>query len=181
MINYYLPTEVEIDNELFEIRSDFRAILDIIIALNDPDLSEQEKVYVSLKIFYKDYNNIKDIEKAYMKMIWFIDCGEDFKGYQNKPRVMDWEQDFNYIVPAINKTLGYECRSKEYLHWWSFIGAYQEIGECSFSNIVSIRNKLRKNEKLEKWEKEFYRNNVDVIKLKTKLSKEEQKLFDSIV
>lgn len=181
MINYTLPTSIELDGTSFEIRSDFRAILDIISALNDANLEDADKIYIALKIFYKSLEDIKDIKEAYEKLVWFIDCGEDFKNYNQKPRLMDWEQDFSYIAPAVNKTLGYECRSINYLHWWSFIGAYREIGECSFSYIVGIRNKVLKGERLDKQERKFYNENIDLIKLKDNLSDEEKELIDSII
>lgn len=178
---YDLPKTLKIDDIDYEIRSDFRAILDIICALNDHDLTEQQKAIVMLQIMYIDYEKITNVEEALKKASWFIDCGKEYTRKEHKPTLMDWEQDFNYIIAPINKILGFESRSAEYLHWWSFIGAYQEIGECSFSNIVAIRSKKAKHKKLEQWEKEFYLENIDIIKIKPKTSEDLQKLIDEIV
>ena len=47
----------------------------------------------------------------------------------------------------------------QYLHWWTFLGAYMEIGESLFSQILSVRMKKAKGKKLEDWEREFYKEN----------------------
>jgi hypothetical protein len=39
------------------------------------------------------------------------------------------------------------------------MGYYLAIGECSFSEIVSIRSKIAKGQKLEKYEQKFKREN----------------------
>ena len=38
--NQYLPTSVNVSGKEYNIRSDYRAILDICTALNDPELSD---------------------------------------------------------------------------------------------------------------------------------------------
>ena len=47
-----LPTELEVNEKRYRIRSDYRDILKIIQAYNDPELEEKEKCYVALKILY---------------------------------------------------------------------------------------------------------------------------------
>jgi hypothetical protein len=74
--------------------------------------------------------------------------------------------------------LGYECRSVEYLHWWTFMGAYMEIGgDCAFSQIVSLRSKLAKGKKLEKYEREWLRQNWDLVTLPTKYTAEDEEML----
>jgi hypothetical protein len=77
--------------------------------------------------------------------------------------------------------LGYSVRDvKNFTHWWDFVGAYQEIGsDCTFSNIVSIRNKKIRGKRLEKWEEEFYRENRKMIDLPHKLTAEEEEFLYS--
>ena len=43
---------------------------------------------------------------------------------------MSWEQDFDMIIAPVNRIAGCEVRALEYLHWWSFLSFYQEIGDC---------------------------------------------------
>ena len=72
---------------------------------------------------------------------------------------MDWEHDFQNIAPPVSRVLGYDVRTpNKYTHWWTFLGGYMEIGETTFSNVVSIRSKMAKGKKLEQYEKEFCNN-----------------------
>ena len=164
---YELPTSLEVDGIDYPIRSDYRAALDICVALADPELSDQDKAVALLTILYEDYDQIVSYEEAIKKALWFISCGNDSEPRRKAPKLMDWEQDFQYIVAPINRVAGCDVRSAEYMHWWTFIGYYYEIGDCMFANIVSIRNKKAKGKKLEQYEKEFYRENREMIDLKS--------------
>lgn len=114
-------------------------------------------------------------------MMLFINCGEEYDKEDRKPPIMSWEQDFPLLAAPMNRVLGCEMRLEKYLHWWTFIGAYMEIGECSFSNIINIRSKKRKGIKLEKWEQEFYNENRKKIDLKVKFDKEEEAFLNSLL
>ena len=67
-----------------------------------------------------------------------------------------------------------------YLHWWAFLGLFYEIGEGLFSQVINIRLKKAKNKKLEKYEKEFYREHKDLIDIRRKRTAEEQADIDRI-
>ena len=173
-----LPASLNVNGKDYKIRTDYRVILDILSAMNDPDIFEpdmteeemnHEKVMTMLQILYVDFDTMptKDWEEASERARDFIDCGIKDNG-KPKPRTMDWEQDAPIIVPAVNKVSGKDIRSVKYMHWWTFFGLYMEIGESTFSTVVSIRDKKRRGKKLEKWEQEFYKNNKQIIDLKTK-------------
>lgn len=167
MIQYTLPETVEIAGTAFTIRSDFRAILDICVAMQDPDLTEADKAYIAIKIFYRD--PIPFSEEALKRALWFISCGQvENTGDKKQKKLYDWEQDFPLIISAVNKVAGYELRSIPHLHWWTFIGYFQEIGECLFSRVVAIRSKRSKGKKLDEIEKEFYRENKELVDFKAK-------------
>lgn len=179
-MNYHLPKTLEISGRDFEIRSDFRAVLDAVAALNDPDLTQFEQVEACLRIIYPDRDGLPDTVEAFQKAMWFIACGEASSGIKQY-KIMDWEQDFPLIVPPVNRVLGYDCRSIDYLHWWSFIAAYYEIGDCAFAVVTGIRNKQKRGKKLEDWEKEYLRNNPQVVELKTRYTEDEKALIDDIL
>ena len=182
MMNMYrLPTSLEISGVEWQIRTDFRVILDILSYLSDPDLEAMEKVLIALNIFYIDFEKMpKDnVEEAVRKMNDFIDMGMKDEKKPHR-RVMDWEQDAPIIIPAVNRALGYEVRAVENLHWWTFLGGYMEIGKCLFSDVTSIRQKKSKRKKLEKHEQEFYRENKALIDLEKRLSAEEQAEMDEL-
>lgn len=178
MYAWELPTSLEVGGKEYAIRTDYRVILDILAAMNDPEIfvpgmtEEEKKMEQSmtmLQILYIDFDSMppRDWKEAAEKARDFIDCGIKDDG-KPKPRTMDWEQDAPLIVPAINKSVKIDVRSVKYMHWWTFFGLYMEIGESTFSTVVSIRDKKRRGKKLEKWEQEFYRNNKHLVDLKSR-------------
>lgn len=175
---YSLPTSVEVGGQVYKIRSDYRPILDIIMALNDVDLDNSAKGRIAVEIFYPDYETIPrgDLQEAFDKCLWFIRQGKE-DGTPG-PVLFDWESDFNLIISAINRVAGKEVRAVEYIHWWTLSGYFAEIGgDCAFANVVAIRDKMKRGKKLEKHEKEYYRRNKDIIDLKSKYSSTEKELL----
>lgn len=168
---YELPTSIEIGGRQFNIRNkgDYRVILDCITALRDDELSEDERIFASLLIFYNEFTYIEDVptdEDTLMslvkEMFKFISYGDDddsIPGAVADHTVVDWEKDEKIIVSAINNVAKKEIRAEKYVHWWTFMGYYLAIGESLFATVASIRLKIAKHEKLEKWEQKFKKDN----------------------
>lgn len=169
-----LPTSLTVGGIAWKIRSDFRAILDILKYFSDPEYEEDERWEICLDILYEDYEKMPNAikEEAMKTAVKFIDMGMEDDG-RIRPITMDWEQDAVIIIPSVNRVLGTEIRSVQYMHWWTFLGAYMEIGESLFSQIVNIRQKKATGKKLEKWEKEFFKENKELIVIRTKYTEEE--------
>lgn len=179
----YLPKHLNINGTDRAIRSDFRTALLIFQAYNDVELSDQEKTIVMMDCLYEDCESIPEeyYEEAMNQAVLFLDGGSIPDGSTNHAKakkVMDWEQDEQIIFSAVNKIAGYETRSKEYIHWWTFLGFFNEIGEGLFSTVINIRQKKNKGKKLEKHEQEFYQENKSLIDIKVKLTAEEQAEID---
>ena len=182
------PTSLNIGGVDYEIRTDYRAVLDLLTALNDPDLTDTDpqitaymQSRVILEIMYPDCDNIpaEHIQEALDKVSEFIDMG--ISDDRKKPKTMDWEQDAPILIPAINRVLNCEIRAQKYIHWWTFLCAYMEIGESLFSNVIHIRQKKATGKKLEKWEQDFYKENKSLIDFKQKdrrSSEEKEELRD---
>jgi hypothetical protein len=66
----------------------------------------------------------------------------------------------------------------DYLHWWTFLGAYMEIGECYFQQVVGIRSKKANGKRLDKSDEEFYRKHKADVDLRRDLTKDEQSVLD---
>lgn len=188
MDKWSFPTSITVGGKEYPIRTEFSAVLDLFVALNDPECkgdTEEETNYIQammiLEIMIPDYEKIprEHVQEAINKVCEFIDYGVTQSG--NHPKTMDWEQDAIVIIPEINKILGYEIRNpKNKTHWWTFLGAYMGIGEGLFSNIVRIRQKKAKGKKLEKYEQEFYKENKTLIdfEAKNQRSNEEKNLVN---
>ncbi len=175
-MRYDLPTSLSINGTDFEIRTDFRDILTIFEVIADADLSESEKAETMLDIFYPGFEEmqVSDYSEALKQCIWFINGGSDKQNEQAGPKLMDWEQDFPLIVAPVNRVLGKEIRAEKYLHWWSLLAAYQEIGDCTFAQVVNIRNKKFKGKRLDKSEQEFYKQNRDLVNFKHNYTEKEE-------
>jgi len=173
-----LPTTLKINGVDRAIRSDFRVALLIFQAYNDPELSDLEKTWVMLDCLYENLEDIpsEDIEEACKQAVWFLDGGmvHEDSNYKKSKKVIDWEQDEQMIFSAVNKVAGKETRAAEYVHWWTFLGYFNEIGEGLLTAVINIRQKKNKGKKLEKYEQEFYRENKALIDIKKRLSAEEQ-------
>ena len=175
MSAWELPTSLEIGGSSFSIRSDFRAVLDVLTAFRDPDLEEDERWITCFEILFEDPVPAEYLEEAARKAMWFINCGQDEPDDAPKrPSVMDWEEDGHMIIPAVNRVAGTEVRALKYLHWWTFIGYYMEINEGLFPTVISIRQKKAKGKKLEKWEQQFMRENRELFVKREKLTEEEK-------
>ena len=182
MVNHWeLPTSISVNNTEYAIRTDYRAVMDLLTAFSDKEMlgeSEEEtniiRALLVLNILFIDEVKPEDQNEAIKKAIEFIDMGIESSRDVKKPTLMDWDQDAPLIIPAINKVLGREIRADKYIHWWTFLSAYMEIGECSFTHIINIRDKKAKGKKLEKWELEYIQEHKDIVLLREKLTEKEQ-------
>lgn len=165
---YEIPTTIEIDDMVFPIRcdGDYRMVLDCFSCLNDFELTEQERVFACLIIFYEDFNDLEDIDaidrdvlkRLVEEMYKFFQCEEN-PMHSMPYKTIDWEKDSQMVCSAVNKVAHMEVRAVEYMHWWTFMGYFSEVGESVLSTVVGIRNKIKKGKKLEKYEKEFKASN----------------------
>lgn len=172
---YGLPKSLIVNGIEHPIRWNYEAVLDIISALNDPELEDSEKAYVCLFILYKDFDEIRaeDYEAAFLAANEFIDNGVESER-KGKVRMVDFEQDARLMFPAINRVAGKEIRQEEGIHWWTFLGWFMEIGDCTYSQVLTIRSKKSKGKTLEKWEQEFYDQNRKMVDIQVRLTEEEK-------
>lgn len=162
-------------------------VLDCFKALNDIELDERERVLAALIIFYEDFDSIDDVLKQIEimpqleeQMILFFDCGEeDLQSNTDNIKVLDWDKDSNLIVSAINNVAGKEIRALEYLHWWTFISYYTSIDECLLTEVIRLRYKKAKGEKLEKAERKFIQHNPQYFNIDMRTT--EQKEADEYI
>lgn len=165
---YEIPTTVRINGEEYAIRNDgdYRVILDCFLALEDDTLDSKERLLAALIIFYKDFNSVQDIysfeylEEAVTGMYNFFNCGQEpSENNSVNYKLIDWEKDSQLICSAINKVANKEIRAEKYLHWWTFMGYYAAIGESALTTIIHIRDKIVRQERLDKTERKYKQRN----------------------
>lgn len=163
---YELPTVIEIEDRSYKIRKrgDYRMVLDVFAILEDYTITQSERIISALIIFYEDFNSLDDVigidnlEELVREMYNFFNAGKP-EGKTVNRKLIDWESDSSMIVSAINKVAGKEIRGEDYIHWWTFISWYMAIGESTLSTVVRLREKTLKGTPLEKWERDFKRDN----------------------
>ena len=182
---YELPISVTISGVEHPIRNkgDFRVVLDCFDALADVELDKEYRTLSSLIIFYEELTDIEsvfevfsedDVIKAVDEMNRFFNCGQDDSPGMKVPyKLVDWNKDEHLIMSAINNVAKKEIRLEPYVHWWTFTGYYLAIGESAFANVVGIRAKMMKQEKLEKYERKFIAENPDYFNWKSKTPEQE--------
>lgn len=171
-----LPDKLSIGGRDVPINSDFRVALLALQAFNDPDVPKRDMPGIAVDLII-GLDNISpaEMKEAYEKVRWFLDGGKDYEDNGTlHPKTMDWEQDEQLIFSAVNNVARQETRALPYLHWWTFLGYFNEIREGLFSNVLMIRQKKAKHKKLEKWEQDYYRENKDLIDFRKKYSEEEK-------
>lgn len=178
---YELPVTAQIGGKIYQLNTDFRTVLRIIGYLSDPELPPLFGWLGAIALFYREEVAAGDTAEAAAFIAEFISCGQDAK---NAPRLMDWQQDADAIMADLSAVAGEDVRSKPYLHWWSFLALFQGIGQGQLSLRVSIRDKLRRGQKLEPWEREYCRTHRDKVTLRpieTQAQRQERQRLEKLL
>lgn len=192
-----LPTTLDICGVDYEIITDFRAILEIFEMFMDEDMDFEDKEVEQLEkwmcciyLMFKKYNSIDEVEEdiengvlpiqeTLQKVKWFINAGQEEDTREKLP-VYDWESDEQLIFSAVNDVARMETRTSEYIHWWTFLGYFNQIGEGLFATVIHIRDKINNGKKLEKHEQQFVNEHSNMFVRKEKVSKEKQTILDKL-
>lgn len=172
-----LPRQAELDGVRYEIRTDYRDILEILRWLGgraDPELDAGGRWYVAMRLFYPEFAAMPQEvwPRATEFLTGFLAAGHRAAARPGPP-LMDWQQDAPLIAAGISRAAGQDVRTLPYLHWWSFLALFDAIGEGSFATVVAIRDKLRRGKRLENWELDYYRTHREAVELRAPASAEE--------
>lgn len=160
-----LPTAVELGGEEVALNTDFRDCLRVILAFEDPALTDVEKQAVLLDNLYPDPPS--DVAEAFEMGIRFLDNGGDGSpGDEGDAlRLYSFEQDAALIFAAFRQTHGIDLESVEYLHWWKFLALFMDLGsDTTFCTLVALRKRI-KTGRATKEEQRLYREMRDVADL----------------
>lgn len=188
-----LPETLSVNGVDYPIRTDYRNVLQVFVAFADLELEGWEKWVVAVFLLFEGFHSTDEvlgaveegfnINEAGKQITWFIFAGAQNDKKEELP-TYDWEQDEQMIFSAVNKVAGTEVRELPYLHWWTFLGYFNEVGEGIFTFVVGIREKINRGKKLEPHEREFYSKNKEMIKVdraRTLEEKEEETKLNSLL
>ena len=140
-----LPTKVEIGGMEFEINSGFRTSILFTQLLEDSDVPDNFKIVQSLELYYGDCaRNIKNIQEAYEKIMWFYTLGKTSKKSESNSgekvtKDYDFEYDAELIYAAFMQNYHIDL-SESNMHWWKFITLLNCIEGTLFGKVREIRN-----------------------------------------
>ncbi len=176
-----LPTAIEVNDKIYDLNTDFRNCLKIIIAFEDNELAEIEKCSILINLLYTEVP--KNVDEALRLGIKFLNCGEEGENANtsNLGRLYSFEKDSKYIYSAIKQSHNIDLEQIEYLHWWKFVYMFLDLNEnCFFNKIIYLR-KQKKLGKLNKEEREVYCNMIDILELPKDYNHEEQRAVDDFL
>lgn len=170
-----LPHSAVIGGVSYSFHADYRDILAILRYLEDASRPEYVRWRIAIALFYEGDIPREHQQEAMEYLADFISLEESAS--KPGPKLLDWQQDAQAIVADVNKVASAEIRALPFLHWWTFMAYFNAIGEGQLSTIVSIRDKLSRGKKLEKWEQDYYQKNRDRVDMKKTYTPTETELL----
>lgn len=175
-----LPTSVLINGVEYPIRSNFRTMIRLEELLQDPDVDEQDRVWLALRLFYHEIP--ENMEKAVEQLLWFYRCDKQENLYQKKARkrkvkrtdrIYDFQYDDDYIYAAFMSQYHLDLHEVEYLHWWKFRAMFNSLNDdTQFVKIMEYR--AVELDKVPKEKRAFYKRMKQLYALPLSQSEEER-------
>lgn len=171
-----LPYYVIVGGEEIPIVTDYRTGILFEQVLNDPDLSDDEKLRTVLQLYYGDLifsllTDMDRIQEALTNIMWFYRCGSDKTAEtdagSDDPETdppFSYEYDAAYIYAAFVEAYGIDL-TKNRLHWWQFRALFLALPEnVQFCKIMSYRA-MEIPAKMSKEKKKFYQRMKRIYKI----------------
>lgn len=114
------------------------------LLMQESDLSNEAKIYQTLKIYYPNINQITDVNKAIDNILWFYKCGKEeeekktsqIATRENTKRIYSYEFDSELIYSAFKDQYNIDLQNIKYLHWWKFKAMFDALKDDN--KIVEI-------------------------------------------
>lgn len=148
-----LPRKAVIEGREYPHVTDFRDILGIIRILNGAGHPGFRWLKALAAFFPGD---IPPVPQGTRYLAEFLSCGEP-EPAAPQPALIRWDRDAPEILEGVNAAAGFDVRERENLHWWTFVSLFHSIGEGRLAQLVSIRSKKLRGEKLTEQEQDYVR------------------------
>jgi len=146
--NLLLDKLPQYTNSGLRIRTDFRESIKFELLMQDTRIKKEDKIMQALKLYYYDFDKIKDIKQAVDDILWFYRCNkeETVKNNSNEEneekikQIYSYEFDDEYIYSAFMEQYKIDLNSIKYLHWWKFKALFECLNEnTQFVKIMGYR------------------------------------------
>lgn len=153
-----LPTEYK----GLKVNTNFRSFILFELLMQDNEISKEDKIYLSLKLFYNE--PIQDIKTAIDGILWFYTMGESENKEQKKgnkttnKQIYSYEYDAKYIYSAFLDQYGIDLAEVDYLHWFRFKSLFDSLKDdnkiCEIMGYRAVDlNKIKDKEEQKKYKK----------------------------
>lgn len=181
-----LPTKVKIGGKFYNINSDFRVSILFELLMQDEDIEDELKITQALKLYFPKIPPLKYIEETINSIMWFYGCGNEkeelnkhIKNSTDLEQAYSFEHDNAYIYSAFLSQYKIDLSTVDNLHWWKFRALFEGLTEENM--IVKIMNyRTMDLSKMDKSERDFYKEKKEFFKLPKKISKEDEEYKNNI-
>lgn len=190
MLSERLPETVSVGGVEVGIDTDFRTSILLEELLNDPELTNLQKVMQAVEMFYgTQVIRWEDRNEAIEKILWFYNGGtksqkeESVDGREDDEveatdALYSFEHDADKIFAAFQHDYGIDLQSIDYMHWWKFKALFKGLSEENeVVKIIGYRGMVI-DPKLPSSQQDFYRKMKRIHALPAK--REEQALQDEL-
>lgn len=121
------------------IRSDYRIGIQISLCLDDPNLNEEERIWIAIDLLYG--KGTPPIKQAIEGLTWYMRGGveDDRETASTGKRLFWFDWDASRIYASFRQTYGIELH-KIKLHWFEFMAMLESLDEdCALSHAIQIR------------------------------------------
>lgn len=189
MLSERLPDTVIVGGVEVGIDTDFRTSILFEELLNDPELTNLQKVMQAVEMYYgAQVIRWEDRNEAIEKILWFYNGesnrqqsktgGEEEEEVEAADALYSFEYDADKILAAFQHDYGIDLQSIGYLHWWKFKALFKGLSEENeIVKIIGYRGMVI-DPKLPSSQQDFYRKMKRIHALPAK--REEQELQDEL-
>lgn len=158
-----LPNKVIVEEKEYEINSDFRTSILFEMLMQDDNLSEEDKLYYALDLYYPILP--ENINKAVEEILWFYKCRKENDSNSSSrgkkkvtSQIYSFEHDDEYIYSAFLDQYGIDLQDIEFLHWWKFKAMFKALKEDNeIVKIIGYRS-IDLSKVKDKSQREYYKN-----------------------
>lgn len=140
-----VPISVNIDNNEYEINSDFRISILFELLMQDNSMGDKDKIFRALQLYYPVVP--ENVNEAIEQMLWFYRCGKDIRKSKGNGKgksvtqIYSFEHDDDYIYAAFMDQYSIDLQDIKYLHWWKFKAMFKSLKEDNeIVKIMSYRS-----------------------------------------
>ncbi len=129
------------DYEGYRIDSSFQTGILISMCMSDDELNEQEQLVIAVNLLFED--EIPPMDIAISGIAWFMSANnyDNYEGIKpSSVKLMDYNVDQWRIYSAFRSQYHIDLNTAD-MHWFIFRGLLDNLSECSFTDVIQLRQK----------------------------------------